>query len=103
MSYDQKYYFLSTLYIGDLPKWVRNPFMTKEAVINWVKEMDPKQYGRIEIFDEETLKLEFYLKDKNGEFIKCNLREYLFDSRYSATSDSYERVKENFIKFRNSK
>ena len=58
MSYDQKYYFLSTLYIGDLPQWVRNPFMTKEAVINWVKEMDPKQYGRIEIFDEETGNLE---------------------------------------------
>lgn len=103
MSNDQKYYFLSTQYSGDAPQWVRKPFMTKEQVIGWVKEMDPKQYGRIEIFDEETLKMEFYLKDKNNEFIKCNLREYLFDSRYSATCNSYESTKEFMIDFRDKK
>lgn len=101
MSDDQRYYFLSAMYSGDAPHWVRNPFMTKEQVIRWVKKMDPKQYGSIQIFDEETLKMEFYLKDKNDEFIKCNLREYLFDSRYSATCNSYESVKECMIKLRN--
>ena len=37
MSDDQRYYFLSALYSGDAPQWVRNPFMTKEQVIRWVK------------------------------------------------------------------
>lgn len=100
MPNEQKYYFLSTFYTGDLLKWIRNQFMTKEQVINWIKEMDPKQYGRIEIFDEETLKLEFYLKDENDDFFKCNLREYLFGSIYSTTSDSYERMKKNSLKFK---
>lgn len=99
MLNDQKYYFLSALYSSDAPHWVRNPFMTKEQVIKWVKKMDAKQYGSIEIFDEETLKLEFYLKDTNNEFVKCNLREYLFDSRYSATCNSYESTKEFMINF----
>ena len=73
MSDDQRYYFLSALYSGDAPQWVRNPFMTKEQVIRWVKKMDPKQYGSIQIFDEETLKMEFYLKDKNDEIITKQL------------------------------
>ena len=101
MQNNQKLFFLSALYSGDAPHWVRNPFMTKEQVIRWVKKMDPKQYGSIQIFDEETLKMEFYLKDKNDEFFKCNLREYLFDSRYSATCNSYESVKEYMIESRN--
>ena len=95
--------FLSALYSGDAPQWVHNPFMTKDQVITWVKRMDANQYSEIEIFNEETLKIEFYLKEKNDEFIKCNLREYLIGSHYSAISDRYDNSKKYWIGIRNSK
>jgi len=98
MSVNENYYFLSAGYSGDAPAWVRNPFMTKEKVIRWVKRMDPNQYGDIQIFNEETLKTEIYLKDeKSGEFYKTNLREYIFGTQYSANSKFYEESKKYFV------
>jgi len=93
MGNSEQLYFLSAGFSGGRPHWTRNPFMTKEQVIRWVKGMDANQYSNIEIFNEETLKMEFYLKDKNDEFFKCNLREYLFGNQYSANHQFYEESK----------
>lgn len=96
MSTNEKHYFLSAGYKGDAPAWIRNPFMTKEKVLRWVRMMDPSLYSNVEIYDEDTLKTVIYIKSDSGEFIETNLRELLFGTQYSATDESYESLKSYF-------
>lgn len=90
---DCNYYFISVSYTGDAPAWIRRPFQTEGEVREFLFQyaMHPKEYGRLEIYPEDVLRDEIYLK-KDDESTKTTIRHYLFGDTYRVDSDYYESI-----------
>ena len=88
------YFFISVMYVGSGPAWIRKPFQTKNEVKDFLitYAMNPDDYERLEIYDEKFLRQKIFVKNQNDELVEIDLRTWLFDDRYSTQSDYYEKV-----------
>jgi hypothetical protein len=88
------YFFISVMYVGGSPAWIRKPFQTKDEVneflINYT--MNPDDYERLEIYNEKFLRQKVFFKNQNDELIEIDLRTWLFDGRYSSQNSYYESI-----------
>jgi hypothetical protein len=88
-----KYYFISVMRVVDAA-WIRRGYQTEDEVQEFIHDYAarPGTYRNLQIFDEELL-LEHIGIESDGKYIDVNLRGWIFDARYSASSDLYKRIR----------
>ena len=92
---DETYYFLSVVVLKPDIRWIREPFMTKQEIDNFIKYIylaNPSSYSNLEIFDESTLREKISLKNTKNEIVEVDLRLFMFDERYSTNTEYYKSI-----------
>jgi hypothetical protein len=91
----EKYYFISVVYCGRSPAWIRRPFQTKQDVDNFLKfeyMQAPELFTQLEIYDESLLRELIHVKDKQSKLVETDIRSWLFDDTYSSQSIYYKSI-----------
>jgi hypothetical protein len=89
---DKKYYFLSVLYCGTSPAWIRRPFQTEDEISDFLGVYSSSKIGtyqQLEIFDESLLREKINVLNKEGEYVDINLRHWIFDDSYTSDDKFY--------------
>ena len=89
-----RYYFISVMYEIDGPSWIRRGYQTEDEVKEFIQQYVDFSgaYKHLQIFEEEMLFQQVGIKSE-GNYIDVNLREWIFDDRYSAGSDFNQRIR----------
>jgi hypothetical protein len=89
---DKKYYFLSVLYCGNAPAWIRRPFQTDDEIGDFLEVYSLSKIGtyqQLEIFDESLLREKIKVMNKEGGYVDINLRHWIFDDSYTSDDKFY--------------
>lgn len=92
---DKKYYFLSVVYCGDSPRWIRAPFLTESEVfefLNLYSSSKPNTYSNLQIIEEDLLREKIGVLNKKGDYVGLNLRHWIFDDRYSSETEIHTEI-----------
>ena len=92
---DVKYYFLSVMYCGKAPAWIRKPFLTENEIQEFLKiycNSKKKEFSSLEIFNEALLREKITVLKKDGGYIDIGLRHWIFDDRYTSDDDYYSDI-----------
>jgi hypothetical protein len=91
---NKTYYFISVKSLSEGPKWIRRGYQTEDEVKEFIQQYADFTfvYKDLQIYDEKLLHEEVGIKSE-GNYIETNLREWIFDGRYSAGSDFYRRIR----------
>jgi hypothetical protein len=92
---DKRYYFLSVLYCGDAPAWIRRPFQTEDEIGDFLgvySESKIGTYKSLEIFGEDLLREKIRVLNKDGGYVDVNMRHWVFDDRYTSEDKYYSEI-----------
>ena len=92
---DKRYYFLSVLYCGDAPAWIRRPFQTEDEIGDFLRVYSESKIGTyksLEIFGEDLLREKIRVLNKEGGYVDVNMRHWVFDDRYTSEDKYYSEI-----------
>jgi hypothetical protein len=90
-----EYYFLSVVVLKPSIKCLRIPFMTKQEIDEFLKNIylpNPSNYCNLEINNESTLREKILIENINNEVAEVDLRLFMFDERYSTNTEYYKSI-----------